>query len=391
MGSRGGTAARIASGARRWLIWTHRYVGIPLSPLFVLWFVSGVVMMYTGGMPELTPEERLFLRSPVDLSRVRLTPAAAAEAGGVRPPPGEAKLLSVMGRPAYRFDGVTVFADDGARLPPIGPDEAREVVRRFTGAPASAIAYEGLVERPDQWMLIAQQFLPVHKLRVSDAAGTEVYVERRTAEVVMETTRQSRAWAWVGAIPHWFYLPALRVDRPRWEAVIVWTSAVGCLVAVSGLLLGATQFRWGRRHRGRPRIPYAGGLRWHYLTGVVFGLATATWVFSGLLSVQPFAWMTAEGLHVPPDAPAGGPVVLADFPEIDPTAWARAAEGRPILRLQALRNQVGDECAYEHVPGVTACEHRGEKAGIERVLPGEPLRNESPETRLDSLGAVDRE
>ena len=219
------------------MIWTHRYVGIPLSPLFVLWFVSGVVMMYTGGMPELAPEERLERRSPLDLARVRLTPVEAAEAGGVPVPPVEARLLSVLGRPAYRFDDVTVFADDGARLSPIGADEAREVVRRFTGAPASAIVYEGLVEQSDQWMLIARQFLPVlpaHKLRVSDGVGTQVYVERRTAEVAMVTTRRSRAWAWLGAIPHWFYLPALRVDRPRWEAVIVWTSAVGCLIAYSG-------------------------------------------------------------------------------------------------------------------------------------------------------------
>ena len=345
MGPRGGTAMRIAFGARRWLIWTHRYVGIPLSPLFVLWFVSGVVMMYTGGMPELTLEERLERRIALDLSRVRLTPAAAAEAGGVLAPPAEARLLSVMGRPAYRFDGVTVFADDGARLSPIGADEAREVVRRFTGASVSAIAYERLVEQPDQWMLIAQQFLPAHRLRVSDAFGTQVYVERRTAEVAMVTTRRSRAWSWLGAIPHWFYLPALRVDRPRWEAVIVWTSAVGCLIAISGFLLGVTQFRWGRAHRGRPRIPYAGGLRWHYLTGAVFGLATATWVFSGLLSVQPFAWMTAEGLQVPSGAPAGGPLVLADFPAIDRAGWNRATAGRPVQEVTLLRIDGG---AYYH-------------------------------------------
>ena len=341
---RSGTAGRIASGVRRWSIWTHRYVAIPLSPLFVVWFASGVVMMYTGGMPELAPEERLRRRPPLDVSRVRLTPAAAAVGGGIQTPV-EAKLLSVMGRPAYRFDDVTVFADDGARLPPIGADEAREVVRRFTGAPPSAITYERPVERPDQWMLIAQQFLPAHKLRVSDAAGTQVYVERRTAEVAMATTRRSRGLAWLGAIPHWFYLPALRVDRPRWEAVIVWTSAVGCLVAVSGLLLGVIQFRWGRAHRGRPRVPYAGGLRWHYVTGVVFGLTTATWTFSGLLSVQPFAWMTAEGLRVPADAPAGGPLVLADFPAIEPAAWRRATGGRPVKEVTLLR--IGGGAYYD--------------------------------------------
>ena len=32
---------------------------IPLSALFVLWFASGIVMMYAGGMPRLTPELRL--------------------------------------------------------------------------------------------------------------------------------------------------------------------------------------------------------------------------------------------------------------------------------------------------------------------------------------------
>ena len=37
--------------AVRWLILIHRYLGIPLSVLFVVWFASGIVMMYTGDMP----------------------------------------------------------------------------------------------------------------------------------------------------------------------------------------------------------------------------------------------------------------------------------------------------------------------------------------------------
>jgi uncharacterized iron-regulated membrane protein len=345
MGSRDRPATRIAAPLRRWLIWTHRYVGIPLSPLFVLWFVSGVVMMYTGGMPELTPAARIEHRAALDLSRVRLTPAAAAERGRVPLTPERAKLLSIRGRPAYRFDGVTVFADTGDRLSPIGPDAAREVAHRFTGAPLSAITHDRLVEEPDQWMLIAQQFLPAHKLQVSDAAGTELYVEQWTAEVAMVTTRRSRALAWLGAIPHWFYLPALRIDRPLWEAVIVWTSAVGCLIAISGLLLAVTQFRWRRRQRAQPRIPYVGWLRWHYLTGVVFGFVTLTWVFSGMLSVQPFAWMTAEGLQVSSAAIGGGPLALADFPPMDTAAWERATAGREVKEVTLLR--IDGEAHYE--------------------------------------------
>ena len=334
---------------RRSLIWTHRYVGIPLGALFVIWFVSGIVMMYTGGMPELSPAVRIERRADVDLSQVRLTPAAAAERGAVPQPPTQAKLLSVLGRPAYRFDGVTVFADTGERLPPLGPDEAREAARRFTGAPRSAIAHERLVTKPDQWMLIAQQFLPAHKLRVADGAGTELYVAQRTADIAMVTTRRSRTVAWLGAIPHWFYLPALRNDRPRWEAVIVWTSAVGCLIAITGLLLGVTQFRWRRAHRAQRRVPYAGWLRWHYFSGVVFGLATLTWVFSGMLSVQPFAWMTMRGLQVPSGALSGGALALDDFPAIDRTAWDQATAGRAVKEVTLLR--IDGEPHYEVRPG----------------------------------------
>ena len=350
---------------RRWLIWTHRYVGIPLSPLFVLWFVSGVVMMYTGGMPELSPAARREHREALDLSQVRLTPAAAAVQGAAPRRPGQGKLLSVMGRPAYRFDGVTVFADTGERLPTLGPAEAREVARRFAGAPTSAIVYDRMVAKPDQWMLIAQQFLPAHKLRVSDRAGTELYVEQRTAEVVMVTTRRSRALAWIGAIPHWFYLPALRIDRPLWEAVIVWTSAIGCLIAVTGLLLGVTQFRWRRAQRAQSRVPYVGWLRWHYLTGVVFGLVTLTWVFSGMLSVQPFAWMTATDLHVPSEAVGGGALVLGDFPPMDGAAWERVTSGRPVRELTLLH--VDGKAHYEVHLG-WAPEASVDRSGQERLV-----------------------
>jgi len=43
---------------RHWLYWTHRWLGIGGCLLFVMWFVSGVVMMYVG-YPTLTEGERL--------------------------------------------------------------------------------------------------------------------------------------------------------------------------------------------------------------------------------------------------------------------------------------------------------------------------------------------
>lgn len=335
----------------RWLILVHRYLGIPLSVLFVVWFASGIVMMYTGDMPRLTPELRLERLPELDFDRIVLAPASAARRAHLSPTPQRASLLTVMDRPAYRFDGVTVFADTGERLAAVNPTAAAAVASRFTGRPREAVEYAGTLTEPDQWTLVERGQLPLHKLLIADEARTELYVSPRTAEVVMLTTRGSRLLAWVGAIPHWLYFTALRANQPLWYDVVVWTSILGCVLAVLGLALGVTQFRWrrpGGDHRSpgglRARVPYSGWMRWHYLTGVVFGFVTLTWVFSGLLSMEPYGWTSARSLEVPEDALSGGRLELARFPAMDGRAWDRVAGGRPVKEIELLRIQ--DEPYY---------------------------------------------
>ncbi len=358
---------------RRLLIWTYRYLGIPFSIVVVIWFASGIVMMYTGGMPRVTQAERLERLDPIDIARVRLTPDEAAERGGVRTVPEQATLLRVLGRPAYRFDDVTVFADTGERLAPLGSAAAMTVALRFTGAPAATVRYDRLVMEPDQWTLQVAGALPAHRLVVDDDAATEVYVSERTADVVMATSRRSRALAWAGAIPHWFYVRALRVEPTLWTRAVVWTSILGCFVALLGLVLGVTQFRW--RGSGS-RIPYAGWMRWHYITGAIFGVFTLTWVFSGLLSMEPFDWTRARGLELPRDTLAGGPLELERFLAIDPDAWAQTVGRRSVK-----------EVALRQVRGAPFYELRMAKA--DSALPsgtGHAITGTRPaETRLDRL------
>jgi hypothetical protein len=71
-------------------------------------------------------------------------------------------------------------------------------------------------------------------------------------------------------------------------------------------------------------------MRWHYVTGVVFGLFTLTWVFSGWLSMQPWDWTTTEGgsgagLR---QAFTGRALNLATFPVPEAAAWKQALGGR---------------------------------------------------------------
>ena len=69
---------------RKWLILSHRYLGIGLCLLLVMWFGSGIVMIYAGGMPSLTPESRRAHLPPLDFGRVALSAADAAARAGPR-------------------------------------------------------------------------------------------------------------------------------------------------------------------------------------------------------------------------------------------------------------------------------------------------------------------
>src|SRR6516165_3194559 len=125
-------------GLRRFLILLHRYLGIPLSFLFVVWFASGIAMIYVGGMPALSPEQRLEHLPELDLAAVQITPADAAKRA-LDEAPTEVTLRTVLGRPAYSIDGETVFADDGTTLPPLEREDARQVAARFSGAPLGSV------------------------------------------------------------------------------------------------------------------------------------------------------------------------------------------------------------------------------------------------------------
>jgi len=66
------------------LLLLHRWLGIAGGALFVLWFASGIAMMYVR-MPEVTAAERLARAAPIDPAHVRVGLDAAARAAAVSP------------------------------------------------------------------------------------------------------------------------------------------------------------------------------------------------------------------------------------------------------------------------------------------------------------------
>ncbi len=325
---------------RRIVIFTHRYLGIPLSVLFVIWFVTGIGMIYVGGMPTLSAQTRLERLPALDLTRVRLTPteAAAQAASGF----GRGVLTTALERPAYRFASrygtATVFADTGEPLDEIDQETARDVAARFVGAPASVVTYVRTVEDPDQWTLQMSRDMPLYKFAVDDGAGTEVYVSQYGGDVKLVTTTKARTLAWIATIPHWFYITPLRTNQPLWYWTVVATSGLGCLLALLGLVLGITQFHKSKPFRWSTAVRYQGLMRWHYISGVFFGVFALTWVFSGLLSMEPFDWANrGDSLDIPGDALTGGPVELEQFPPFAAERWSPLLAGRTLKEIELRR------------------------------------------------------
>src|SRR4051812_18261373 len=189
---------------RKWLILTHRYLGIVLSLMFVVWFLSGIGMIYAKDMPRLTAELRLERLAPLDFNRIRLTPVEAAQRAELTRSPGRMTLLMVGDHPSYRMDGMIVFADSGYVLDDdLSADDAVGIAARFMRLPPAKMHHAGVLMSADQWTIGQRRLLPLHKVVVDDRDRTQLYVSEGVKEVVVYTTRGTRALAWVAAIPHW--------------------------------------------------------------------------------------------------------------------------------------------------------------------------------------------
>jgi hypothetical protein len=278
---------------KRFAIFVHRWLGVALCLLFLIWFPSGIGIMYWD-FPSVTPADRLERSPALDASKVVLSPGEAyAKLNTVFLATG-ARLNTFDGRPVYRFrsgrDETMVFADTGE----IRGDVSRDLVERsaagWVGQPADRATVRA-VEEVDQWTVQA----PLRSLRplwkYSWPNGEQVYVSQTTGEVVQYTTRSSRLGAYVGPIPHWLYFTPLRKRQATWSSIVIWTSGIGTVSAILGLVVAVWMYSPKKRYRyaGQPTsIPYRGQKRWHMVFGLIFGIATATWAFSGMLSMDPF-------------------------------------------------------------------------------------------------------
>jgi hypothetical protein len=355
---------------KRWLFLVHRWLGIPLCLVMALWFLSGMVMLYVG-YPKLTLEERHQGLAPLQAegccvplaqalqaaglaearpasdavgpagtATVAATPASAAPRHGHRAAgPWAWRLANVAGEPHYLFShgsqpAVAVQARNGQRVAAVSAAQALASARHF--APGLQARHRSLVSE-DAWThsRALDGHRPLHVVALDgDAAGRWLYVSSRTAEVVRDASFTERSWGWVGAWLHWLYMFRGNAFNPWWADIVIGLSIAGTLAALSGMGVGLMRWRWRGSYRSGRKTPYPGqAARWHHGLGMAGGLLAITWVFSGLLSMNPWKVFDAPGPKPDLAAYAGGPLRAADAPAADAVLKTLQRQGHTVLEL----------------------------------------------------------
>lgn len=278
----------------RTLYLLHRYLGIGLCALFVIWFISGIAMLYVR-MPILYPEERFSLLEPIPLERIAVSPAEAARAVDPSVAPRRIRVGELDERPVYHLlfpdrPWSTVFADTGVPVSGVDKAMAARLANRVEGAVSPR--FMETIETIDQWTLTNSLNLhrPLHRVSLGDPAASEGYISTHTGEIVMRTTARDRGLAWIGPIVHWGAPEILRTRVAAWRQTMIWLSTAATGLAVSGIWIGLLRYRRRGYRFGDgsiSRVPYRGLKRWHHWLGLGFGACTLTWIVSGLLYLNP--------------------------------------------------------------------------------------------------------
>ncbi len=290
----------MASHARRCVYLVHRWIGVGTCLLMALWVASGVVMLFVG-YPKLLPHERTAALPPLPSPAACCVPveaalAAAADPAAVR----QVALTSIAGRPHYRIAerGGGLFVVDaltGRRAPPVDTAQALASARAFR--PGAAAHDAGSVV-DDRWTHAGalDAHRPLFKVQMDDPQSTLLYVSSTTGEVVMDAPAAQRRWNVVGAWLHWLYMLRDGSRDPVWSWLVIALSATATVGALTGALAGVWRWRFAGRYPSGAKTPYRGrAMRWHHVGGLVFGLVLCSWIFSGLMSMNPFGVFDARG------------------------------------------------------------------------------------------------
>ncbi|AVH89395.1 PepSY domain-containing protein [Stenotrophomonas maltophilia] len=333
----------LRSTAKRWTYLVHRWLGIGGCLLMLLWFVSGMVMLFIG-YPKLTPGERLaalpVLGDARDLQGLSVLPAV------VQAEPEVVALTTLRGEPAYVVrNGSNVgawSAVTGQALLPVSAQRAEASAAQFAGGQAFVGATR--VDE-DRWThsRALDAHRPLYRVEVGGAQPGDVYVSSHTGEVVLDAPRVQQRWNYVGAWLHWLYFLRMQSVDPVWTWMVIVLSALCTVAAISGIVVGVWRWRFRGHYRTGAKTPYVEPwMRWHHLIGLVAAAFVFTWIFSGLMSMNPLGVFSSTREAIDSERYRGGAAAV-DGMLGEPAVLLATAGARNFRPVEIQWRRIGGE------------------------------------------------
>lgn len=328
---------------KRYLYLSHRWLGIILCSFMALWFVSGVVMMYVG-YPKQTTQERLSAISPLSADNCCVDFDLALSAISPKKTPDSVRITTIANSPRYIFgfgkQQLAVNATTGVAITAVSEKDAVLAAERYSAAKGH---FRETVNE-DAWThsRALDPHRPLHIVGIDDPEDTWLYVSGVTGEVVRDANGTERIWNWIGAWLHWLYPFRGNIFQSQAANIVVYSSLAGSILALTGIIIGLLRWRFVGRYKSGSRSPYKQRMiRWHHLTGLIFGLTTFTWILSGLFSVNPWKIFDSHSV-IDSNAYKGAEFNAAVFQLPIKTAIARfqAANFEPVeIELQLINGK----------------------------------------------------
>ena len=192
----------------------HKYTGILVSALFLMWFITGLVLIYHP-YPRLSEELYNSHKEVLTASLPELYSIQDRVEGKIQ----SLKLWQFQGQ--TRIDVKTsekmykLLADTLDRVINIDYKCVEKVAKQWTDAPVIKV---DTLHKRQQWVLYSkyEKELPIYKFHFDDEYKSQLFVSGKSAEVLQLTTAKDRFWAYLGAIPHKLYFPFLRRNTDVW-------------------------------------------------------------------------------------------------------------------------------------------------------------------------------
>lgn len=276
---------------------THKWLGAILSPIMVVWFLSGIGMLFFS-FP------RLGNKGISHRDNIEGTLPALSQLYEQIPSNEQVKTLTLTtleGQPVFNLttdkskyllsaDTLFTTVKSGVSFSYI-----QDIATRWS---TFQIRQIDQLDRLDPWIPYSslKKHFPIYRIKYDDPEKSYLYLSSKTGEALQHCTRRERIEASLSTIPHMLYFWQLRQDRSLWLIVISILSGASALMCLTGIIVGVRSYRISWKRRKKLQTPYQNRVfRLHHRFGMVFGFFSMMFALSGLLSLHELpSWLVRQ-------------------------------------------------------------------------------------------------